>query len=317
VIAKLLLVLALPAMSRPEPPGPLIRVEFEVDSATVLWNDYGSRDRPRFTGQVARSLRDSLQQDFPFVRWTSAQATADYSLTVRVQHVAAQARVYQERVTVHLVRESAAPAWAPAAVVTRLGAAGAGTAARAPACALTAAASETRRPSFSFAFMPWGTGPIRPPQRIELEALEVAKTVLDSLRAHGRNMALLAGIRLPYVVEPFYPRPNQTLLQAHVDSLQADIDHLDFEVHLSEPDGPSCNRWRISASGSGVEEARGYILGRVREIVHGGSALQLDDPDVRRLRQSAPQQDALYFRKYFRRTRPRTIQNGIVTRTGT
>lgn len=310
MIAALLLLLTLPAAEPAPPSGPLIRVEFQVDPATMLWNDYVARDRPRFAAQVSGSLRDGLQQDFPFVRWTSNPATADYILRVRVQHVTAQRRVYQERVTVQLLRElGGAPV---GRVAARFDARP-----RTGTCSLTAAAAEAKGASFAFAFVPWGSGPVPPPQRIEREAAQVAGTVLDSLRAHGRSMELLAAIRLPYMAEPFHPRPNQAVLQAHVDSIQADIDHLDFEMHLSEPDGPSCNRWRILASASGIEPSRGYIVGRVREIINGGTALQPEDPDVRRLRDSPRQQDALYFRRYFRRTSPRTVRNGIVTRTGT
>jgi hypothetical protein len=314
MITAMLLALALPP-SKPEPPvEPLIRVEFHVDPATMLWNDYVAHDRLRFATQVSGSLREGLQQDFPFVRWTSNAGTADYILKVQVQHMTAQRRIYQERVTVQLLRELKPTA--VARVAGRSDGTGQATPPGPGVCSVTAGAAETRGPSFAFAFMPWGSGPVPPPQPIEREAAQVAKTVLDSLRAHGRSMELLGAIKLPYGAEPFHPRPNQAVLQANVDSIEADIDHLNFEMHLSQRDGPSCSRWRISASASGIEPSRGYIVGRVREIIHGATALGLNDPDVQRLRDSPRQQDALYFRRYFRRTSPRSIRNGIVTRTG-
>jgi hypothetical protein len=146
--------------------------------------------------------------------------------------------------------------------------------------------------------------------------MQVAKIILDSLRAQGRNMELLRSIRLPYAAELFYRRSNQALLRANADSLQVDLYNLDFEVHLNARDGASCDLWRISASGSGVEEGPGFILGLMREFVHGGESLKIDDPDVQRLQRSRRQQDALYFRKY-RRSRPRFVRNGIIIRTGT
>ena len=85
-------------------------------------------------------------------------------------------------------------------------------------------------------------------------------------------------------------------------------------MHVSERDGSSCQRWRISATGSGVEEPQGYILGRVREILHGGVALPLGDPDVKRLQAADRLQDGLYFRRYYRRAAPRNSSDGIVTR---
>lgn len=288
------------AVGSPPTDPPRVRVEFRVDTATVLWNDYVAQERPRFTAIVARALRDGLEQDFPFLQWTSGPEPVDYRLLVQIQHVTAPQRVYQERIAVQVRREVAILATAASR--------------GASACASVAAPAE--RQGFSFVFRPWGAGPVPPPQRLDREALQVAKVVLDSLRAQGRTMELLGGIRLPYSAEPFYRYPYQTLLRANADSLEVDLDNLDFEVHLSERDGNNCNRWRLSASGSGVEEGPGYILGRLREIVIGGATLGLDDPDVQRLRHSQRHQDALYFRKYFRRTGPRSVRNGIVTRTG-
>lgn len=290
------------AVGSPPTAPPRVRVEFRVDSATVHWNGYVAQDRLRFAAIVARALRDSLEQDFPFVQWTNGPEPVDYRLLVQIQPVTAPHQVFQERVAVQVRREVAILATAASR--------------SASACASLAAAADVDRPGFSFVFRKWGTGPVPVPQRLDREALQVAKVVLDSLRAQGRNMLFLGRIRLPYTVEPFYRYPRQALLRANADTLDVDWENLDFEVHLSERDGNSCNRWRLSASGSGLEAGPGYILGRLHKIVIGGVTLELDDPDVQRLRRSQRHQDALYFRKYFRRTGPRAVRNGIVIRTG-